>query len=69
MFFTDKHKKSIAALHHKIELLQVNIQTLQHRFDIEQKRVDALFKLYPHGINKNGSPRKKPGRPHKKEQV
>ena len=30
-----------------------------------QGRVDALFKLYPHGIKKNGEPRKKPGRPRK----
>ena len=65
MFFTDKHKQSIAALHHKIEFFKVDIQRLQHRLEIQTTRLDALMKLYPHGIKKNGEPRNKAGRPRK----
>jgi len=67
MFFTDKHKKSIAALHHKIEFLQLDIHKLQTRLEIQTTRLDALMKAYPYGSNKNGSPRKKPGRKAKVE--
>ena len=62
MFFTNKHK---AALQHDIECLYRDIRFLTNRMEIEQKRVDALFKLYPHGIKKNGEPRNKAGRPRK----
>jgi len=62
MFFTDKHKQSIAALHHKIEFLQLDIHKLQTRLEIQTTRLDALMKAYPHGTTRTGEPRKKPGR-------
>jgi hypothetical protein len=49
----------------KIANLNKRVGVLSGRMEIEQGRVDALFKLYPHGIKKNGEPRKKPGRPRK----
>jgi chaperonin cofactor prefoldin len=65
MFFTDKHKELIAELHHKVELFKLEIHKLQHRLEIQTTRLDALMKLYPNGINKDGQPRKRPGRPRK----
>jgi chaperonin cofactor prefoldin len=67
MFFTDKHKQSIAALHHTIEFLNMEIRRLTTRLEIQTTRLDALMKAYPNGVNKNGQPRKKIGRPLKKE--
>lgn len=62
MFFTDKHKRSIAALHHKVEILNMDIKKLRHYLDIQTTRLDALMKVYPYGANSDGSPRQKPGR-------
>jgi hypothetical protein len=62
MFFTDKHKQSIAALHHKIEFLNIDIKKLTTRLEIQTTRLDALMKVYPYGANSDGSPRQKPGR-------
>ena len=62
MFFTDKHKQSIAALHHKIEFLNIDIKKLTTRLEIQTTRLDALMKAYPHGTTRTGEPRKKPGR-------
>jgi len=60
MFFT--RDSEITSLKKEIHDLGVRISVLAGRVEIEQKRVDALFKLYPHGINKDGQPRQKPGR-------
>jgi hypothetical protein len=65
MFFT--RDSEINSLKKQIHDLEIRISVLAGRVEIEQKRVDALFKLYPYGLNKDGSPRKKLGRPHKKE--
>ena len=63
MFFTNKDK---AALQHHIECLYRDIRFLTGRLEIQTTRIDALMKVYPYGANKDGSPRKKIGRPHKK---
>ena len=65
MFFTDKHKKYIAQLNDKIEFYNVDIKNLKNRLDIQTTRLDALMKAYPNGVNKDGQPRKKIGRPRK----
>jgi hypothetical protein len=65
MFFTRDAETN--GLKKQIYDLEVAIYDLKRIVEVEQKRVDALFKLYPHGINKDGSPRKKIGRPFKKE--
>jgi len=62
MFFTDKHKQSIAALRHTIEFLNIEIHRLTTRLEIQTTRLDALMKVYPYGANSDGSPRQKPGR-------
>ena len=62
MFFTNKEK---AALQHHIKCLYSDIRILTNLLEIEKNRIDALFKLYPHGIKKNGEPRNKAGRPRK----
>ena len=63
MFFT--RDSEIQSLKQEIAHLNTRVGVLSGRMEIEQGRVDALFKLYPHGIKKNGEPRKKPGRPRK----
>ena len=63
MFFT--RDSEIQSLQQEIANLKTMVGVLSGRMEIEQGRVDALFKLYPHGIKKNGEPRKKPGRPRK----
>jgi hypothetical protein len=63
MFFT--RDSEIQSLKKQINILETRMGNLASRMQIEQGRVDALFKLYPHGIKKNGEPRKKPGRPRK----
>jgi hypothetical protein len=63
MFFT--RDSEILSLKKQINILETRVGVLAGRMEIEQGRVDALFKLYPHGIKKNGEPRKKPGRPRK----
>ena len=63
MFFTSKDK---AAMHHHIECLYRDIRFLTGRLEIQTTRIDALMKAYPNGVNKDGQPRKKIGRPHKK---
>ena len=63
MFFT--RDSEIQSLKQEIANLKTMVGVLSGRMEIEQGRVDALFKLYPHGIKKNGEPRKKPGRPRK----
>ena len=59
MFFTSKDK---AVMQHHIECLYRDIRFLTGRLEIQTTRIDALMKAYPYGSNKNGSPRKKPGR-------
>jgi len=63
MFFTSKDK---AAMQHHIECLYRDIRFLTGRLEIQTTRLDALMKAYPNGVNKDGQPRKKIGRPHKK---
>jgi hypothetical protein len=63
MFFTSKDK---AVMQHHIECLYRDIGFLTGRLEIQTTRIDALMKAYPNGVNKDGQPRKKIGRPHKK---
>ena len=67
MFYTTKDKQFIAALHHKIEVLSMDIKKLRHYLDIQTTRLDALMKAYPHGTTRTGEPRKKPGRKPKEQ--
>ena len=66
MFFS-KEKKQIETLMALVYKLEYRVETLQEKVDIQKIRTDALLKVYPNGINKDGSPRKKMGRPFKKE--
>jgi hypothetical protein len=63
MFFT--RDSEIQSLKNQINILETRMGNLASCMQIERGRVDALFKLYPHGIKKNGEPRKKAGRPRK----
>ena len=63
MFFTSTDK---AAMQHHIECLYRDIRFLTGKLEIQTTRIDALMKAYPNGVNKDGQPRKKIGRPHKK---
>jgi hypothetical protein len=53
-------------LQSRVAYLSQDVRVLKDKLDIQSLRLDALMKAYPHGINKDGSPRKKIGRPHKK---
>jgi len=68
MFF-NKEKKQIEDLMALVYKLEYRVEALQEKVDIQKIRIDALMKAYPNGINKDGQPRKKIGRPHKKVQA
>ena len=68
MFYTFKDKTQVHAMQKEIEFLKSDVKNLIRRLEIQTIRIDALMKAYPHGINKDGQPRKKIGRPHKKVQ-
>jgi len=53
----------------KVDNLRLEILALKSRVEIQDTRIKALVKAYPNGVNKDGQPRKKIGRPHKKEQA
>ena len=65
MFF-NKEKKQIEALIALLDRLEFKIEALQEKVAIQDLRTKALVKAYPNGVNKDGQPRKKIGRPHKK---
>jgi hypothetical protein len=62
MFFTQKHKDEIKFLFNEVERLERFNDRLMEVLEIQKIRIDALLKVYPNGINKDGSPRKKMGR-------
>ena len=66
MFF-NKEKKQIEALIALLDRLEFKIEALQQQMSVQDLRTRALVKAYPNGVNKNGQPRKKIGRPFKKE--
>ena len=66
MFF-NKEKKQIEILMSLFDRLEYRIETLQEQVAIQDIRIKSLMKAYPNGINKDGQPRKKIGRPFKKE--
>jgi hypothetical protein len=51
----------------KIAYLNQDVKLLKEKLEIQTVRIDALMKAYFYGINKDGSPCKKMGRPFKKE--
>ena len=53
----------------QVDNLRLEILVLKSRVEIQDTRIKALVKAYPNGVNKDGQPRKKIGRPHKKEQA
>jgi hypothetical protein len=65
MFF-NKEKKQIEALIALLDRLEFKIEALQQQMSVQDLRTRALVKAYPNGVNKDGQPRKKIGRPHKK---
>ena len=65
MFF-NKEKKQIEALIALLDRLEFKIEALQQQMSVQYLRTRALVKAYPNGVNKDGQPRKKIGRPHKK---
>jgi hypothetical protein len=65
MFF-NKEKKQIEALIALLDRLEFKIEALQQQMSVQDLRTRALMKAYPNGVNKDGQPRKKIGRPHKK---
>jgi len=68
MFFRKDAELSsdINQLKAKIAYLNQDLISMRDKLEIQTLRVDDLFKAYPYGINKDGSPRKKVGRPFKK---
>jgi hypothetical protein len=54
-------------LQSRVAYLSQDVRVLKDKLDIQSLRLDALMKAYPHGINKDGSPRKKMGRKAKVE--
>ena len=71
MFFRKDAELSAEITHLKsrIAYLSHDVHVLKDKLSIQSLRLDALMKAYPHSINKDGSPRKKIGRPHKKVQT
>jgi hypothetical protein len=49
-----------------LDRLEFKIEALQQQMSVQDLRTRALVKAYPNGVNKDGQPRKKIGRPHKK---
>ena len=66
MFFTKKHQEAMEYFINEVERLKEFNEHLVEVLEIQKIRLDALMKAYPYGANKDGSPRKKIGRPHKK---
>jgi hypothetical protein len=64
MFF-NQEKKQIEILMSLFDRLEYRIETLQEQVSIQDLRIKSLMKAYPNGINKDGQPRKKAGRPRK----
>jgi hypothetical protein len=64
MFF-NKEKKQIEALITLFDRLEFRVEALQEQVATQEIRLNAITKLYPHGIKKNGEPRNKAGRPRK----
>jgi hypothetical protein len=64
MFF-NQEKKQIEILMSLFDRLEYRIETLQEQVSIQDLRIKSLMKAYPNGINKDGQPRKKVGRPRK----
>jgi len=69
MFFTKKHQEAMEYFINEVERLKEFNEHLVEVLEIQKIRLDALMKAYPNGINKDGQPRKKIGRPHKKVQA
>jgi hypothetical protein len=71
MFFKKDAELTSEVGHLKARLayLSHDVHVLKDQLGIQTLRIDALMKAYPNGINKDGSPRKKIGRPHKKVQA
>jgi len=71
MFFRKDAELSAEITHLKsrVAYLSHDVRILKDQLGIQSLRLDALMKAYPYGLNKDGSPRKKIGRPHKKEQA
>jgi hypothetical protein len=61
MFF-NKEKKQIEILINLFDRLEHRVEVLQEKVGIQDIRIDALMKAYPHGTTRTGEPRKKPGR-------
>ena len=61
MFFTSKKN-----LERRVADLEANLFRVKMDLDTNTIRLNALMRVYPYGANKDGSPRKKIGRPHKK---
>ena len=64
MFFTSKKN-----LERRVADLEANLFRVKMDLDTNTIRLNALMRVYPYGANKDGSPRKKIGRPHKKVQA
>ena len=62
MFFTKKHQEAMEYFINEVERLKKFNEHLVEVLEIQKIRIDALLKVYPNGINKDGSPRKKMGR-------
>lgn len=60
MFFRNKD------LDRRVADLEVNLFRMKMALDTTEIRLNGLMKAYPNGVNKDGQPRKKIGRPHKK---
>jgi len=71
MFFRKDAELSAEITHLKsrVAYLSHDVRILKDQLGIQSLRLDALMKAYPYGLNKDGSPRKKIGRPHKKVQA
>ena len=61
MFFTSKKN-----LERRVADLEANLFRMKMDLDTTEIRLNGLMRVYPYGANKDGSPRKKIGRPHKK---
>lgn len=69
MFFRKDSEltSEVAQLRATVVYLNHELSSMTDKLEIQTLRIDALFKAYPHGINKDGSPRKKMGRKAKVE--
>ena len=70
MFFKNKQlEEKFFALENKVIALEIQCMKLNSELQTQTTRIDALMKAYPHGKNKDGTPRKKLGRPRKEVQA